>query len=62
MALEQERIRTMPCGCHYDVKSGAVTAFCPKHTHADYAEDEDGDNEDGYDDEQPLFDPDEAGR
>lgn len=45
-----ERIRIMPCGCRYDVKTGVVTDFCAHHGADDYEHDYDDQN-DGWDDE-----------
>lgn len=51
MALADERIRTKKCGCRYDVATGVLLHFCPKHDEPD----EDDEDENGYDDEG-LFD------
>lgn len=49
---ENDGTRTKRCGCRIDIETGDTIEPCEGH-------DPDAD---GYDDEQPLYEPDEAGR
>lgn len=51
-AARDDGTRTKKCGCRIDIETGAPLDLCEKHN----------EDEDGYDDEAPLWDPEEAGR